>query len=44
MPYYSFREIWTPLKWLGIRFFKENHEGRYWIKIGKNSKKPFFKS
>lgn len=42
MPYYHFREIWTPFKLLKIRFFKETHEGGYWIKIGNKQRKPFY--
>ena len=33
MPYYSFKELWTPLKPIGILFFKESSEGTIWIKI-----------
>lgn len=32
MPYYTFVERWTPLKILGIRFYKDE-EGKWWIKV-----------
>ena len=32
--YYYFKEIWTPLKYLGIRLFYEPNERKYWIKAG----------
>lgn len=32
MPYYHFEEIWTPLKLIGIRFFRDD-EQRLWIKL-----------
>jgi hypothetical protein len=39
MPYFSFKEIWTPLKVFKIRFFLEAEERRYWIKVGKSPRK-----
>lgn len=33
MPYYVFKEVWTPLKYFGIRFYKEEKEGLF-VKIG----------
>lgn len=33
MPNYYFKEIWTPLKWVQIRFFRDDDD-RVWIKIG----------
>lgn len=32
MPYYFFDEIWTPLKFVGIRLFRDNESG-VWIKF-----------
>lgn len=43
MPYFAFKEIWTPLKLMKIRFYWEVDEQKYWIKIGSNSRKPLFK-
>lgn len=40
MPNYHFREIWTPLKILRIRFFRDD-ENRLWIKIGSNKRRLF---
>ncbi|WP_272949041.1 hypothetical protein [Paenibacillus contaminans] len=34
MPYYYFKEIWTPLKLLGISIFKDE-EDRIWYKLWK---------
>lgn len=35
MPLYSMKEIWTPLAWVGIKFFKTlDDDGAYYIKIG----------
>lgn len=39
MPLYSMKEIWTPLKWVGIKFFKTLDEGEYFIKIGNKPRK-----
>lgn len=32
MPYYVFEEAWTPLKWIGIRFYRDD-EGKWWVKV-----------
>ncbi|MDQ0196766.1 hypothetical protein J2T20_005186 [Paenibacillus wynnii] len=32
MPNYYFKEIWTPLKFFGIHFYRDD-EDRYWIKV-----------
>lgn len=32
VPYFYFKEIVTPLKLVGIRFFRDD-ENHYWIKI-----------
>lgn len=39
MPHYYFKEIWTPLKWFGIRFFHDD-EDRVWIKIWSKTRRP----
>lgn len=39
MPYYSFREVWTPLRLFNIRFFVDNNDHSFWIKMGKNPRK-----
>jgi hypothetical protein len=39
------REIWTPLKWMGVRYFKDEN-GIYYRKVGNNHRKkirPFWK-
>lgn len=36
MPLYSLREIWTPLKFLGIKLFKSDDYGDYFFKIWNN--------
>jgi hypothetical protein len=33
MPYYVFKEIWTPLKYIGVRFFLEE-SGDLYVKVG----------
>lgn len=43
MPYYSFKEIWTPLKLIGILFFRETTDGRVWIKVGSQRRRPLRK-
>ena len=32
MPYYVFKEVWTPLKYFGIRFYREEKAGLF-VKI-----------
>ncbi|MFD2614074.1 hypothetical protein [Paenibacillus gansuensis] len=39
MPLYNFREVWTPLRLLGIRFFQDD-EQRWWLKIGSRTRRP----
>ncbi|MEW9671349.1 hypothetical protein [Ammoniphilus sp. 3BR4] len=39
MPYYSFKEIWTPLVFFGIRFFKELESGALFVKVGNRPRK-----
>ncbi|WP_341348328.1 hypothetical protein [Paenibacillus sp. FSL H3-0469] len=34
MPNYYFREVWTPLRLFGIRFYRDDQD-RLWIKKGK---------
>lgn len=31
MPSYYFKELWTPLRWFGIKLFHDD-EGSLWIK------------
>jgi hypothetical protein len=33
MPYFHMKEIWTPLKLIGIRFFIETESGNIYIKF-----------
>ncbi|WNS81195.1 hypothetical protein RRU94_10310 [Domibacillus sp. DTU_2020_1001157_1_SI_ALB_TIR_016] len=39
MPLYSMKEIWTPLKWVGIKFFKTLDDGSYYVKVGSRPRK-----
>lgn len=41
MPLIAMKEIETPLKFIGIRFFKSS-EGKIYIKLGKRSRKKLF--
>lgn len=38
MPYYHFREVWTPLAVIRIRFFKDSDD-KMWVKIGNRHKR-----
>ncbi|WP_161798154.1 hypothetical protein [Aneurinibacillus tyrosinisolvens] len=38
MPYYHFKQIYTPLLLVGVRFYKDEH-GHYWIKVRNNRKR-----
>jgi len=38
MSYYSMKEIWTPLKFVGIKFYKTD-EREYFIKVLDNKRK-----
>ncbi|WP_256704551.1 hypothetical protein [Paenibacillus sp. FSL R7-0273] len=38
MPSYYFKEVWTPLKWIGIKFFHDDEEN-LWIKWWSNPRK-----
>ncbi|WP_078409163.1 hypothetical protein [Priestia abyssalis] len=40
------KEVWTPLKWFGIRYFKDSENKVYYKKIGKNHRRetrPFWR-
>lgn len=39
MPYYNFKEIWTPLVFIRIRFFKETESGTLFVKVGNGPRK-----
>ena len=39
MPYFHMKEIWTPLKLIGIRFFIETESGNIYIKLFKGHRK-----
>ncbi|MFT4416298.1 hypothetical protein ACLM5H_20750 [Fredinandcohnia humi] len=41
MPYYTFKEIWTPLSIVGIRFYKRNEDEILFIKLGNGPRRPF---
>lgn len=38
MPNYHFKEIWTPLKLIRIRFFRDDQD-RLWIKVFNNQRR-----
>lgn len=40
MPWYSFKEIWTPLALVGIRFYRETDDREIWIKVWNRSRRP----
>jgi len=42
MPSYTFKSLWTPLEWLGIRLYKNITEDSLWIKIGHRRRRPLF--
>ncbi|MBM7661623.1 hypothetical protein JOC85_002426 [Bacillus mesophilus] len=42
MPYYTFKEIWTPLSLFRIRFYKDVERGTLYIKVGKASRRQLF--
>ncbi|SIQ34527.1 hypothetical protein [Domibacillus enclensis] len=39
MPLYTMKEVWTPLRWFGVKFFKELEDGNYYVKVGNNPRK-----
>mgnify|MGYP007113597472 CR=1 FL=1 len=43
MAYHVFKEIWTPLKMFGIRFYRQCDNRRLWIKIGSKRRRPLGK-
>ncbi|WNS43538.1 hypothetical protein [Paenibacillus sp. MMS20-IR301] len=38
MPNYHFREVWTPLRWFQIRFYRDDAD-RLWMKKGKQRRR-----
>ncbi|MBM7661739.1 hypothetical protein JOC85_002542 [Bacillus mesophilus] len=42
MPYYAFKEIWTPLTPFKIRLYRCIEDNRLFIKVGKNPRKALF--
>jgi hypothetical protein len=39
MPYFSFKEIWTPFKLIGLRFYRCIENKGLYIKFGKGRRK-----
>ncbi|MCA1032046.1 hypothetical protein LCL95_13505 [Bacillus timonensis] len=39
MPYYSFKEIWTPMKVVKVRFFRCVENGSVFVKVGNGTRK-----
>lgn len=44
MPYLSFIEVFTPLKFVGIRVFKCRDDNSFYIKAWNKRRKKLFKS
>ncbi len=42
MPRYTFKPLWTPLEWVGIRLYKNITEDSLWIKVGHRHRRPLF--
>ncbi|WP_268876449.1 hypothetical protein [Litchfieldia alkalitelluris] len=42
MPYYSFKEVWTPLTLVRVRFFKCMNDGTVFVKVGNRPRKQIF--
>jgi len=42
MPWFTFKPIWTPLNWLGIKLYKNITEDSLWLKVGNSKRKPLF--
>ncbi len=42
MPYLNFRETPTPLRLVGIKFFKETESNEVYVKIGKRHRHRLF--
>ncbi|WP_453993147.1 hypothetical protein [Bacillus nitroreducens] len=40
MTYYQFKEIWTPLRIVGIRFYKRLQDRIYFIRLGNGPRRP----
>jgi hypothetical protein len=43
MPWYIHKELWTPLFFIGIRFFKDANDGSIWIKFKNKGRKRIIK-
>lgn len=43
MPHYYFKEIWSPLKLIGIRFYLDDEE-HMWIKVWSKARRPLKRS
>lgn len=42
MPYFYFKEIWTPLKLIGIKFYRDESE-HLWVKFWNRDRRKVFK-
>lgn len=39
MPYLNLKEIWTPLKLIGIKFYKESETKEFYLKVGNRKRR-----
>ncbi|MFC4321958.1 hypothetical protein [Litchfieldia salsa] len=42
MPYYSFKEVWTPFAIVKVRFFRCINDGSVFMKVGNRPRKQLF--
>jgi len=40
MPCYTFKHLWTPLEWVGIKLYRNITEDSLWIKVGARRRRP----
>ncbi|NMB38015.1 MAG: hypothetical protein GX994_00375 [Firmicutes bacterium] len=43
MPYFVFREIWTPFTLFGVRLFREIESNALYVKFGNKKRRRLFK-
>lgn len=41
VPYYTFKEIWTPFSIVGVRFYKRLEDRIYFIRVKNGPRRPF---
>ncbi|WP_449537997.1 hypothetical protein [Ferdinandcohnia sp. Marseille-Q9671] len=40
MHYFTFKEIWTPLRIVGIRFYKRDQDRLFFVRHGNGPRRP----